>query len=168
MRAPNPESRMSNAERSSNSEIRRRRSDQINIPPSRDRAACRCSLEIRSKPPRASCPEFSSAFDFRAWNLRLDFILIELLVVIAIVAATLLPTEAQTFTRITTGPVVTDAADGQGCAWVDFDNDGDLDLYVSCNRTGASLLYRNDGNGVFTKITTGPIVYAGVSSVGAS
>ena len=100
------------------------------------------------------------------------FTLIELLAVIAIIAiqpGMFSPAQAQTtFTKITTGPVVTDAADGQGCAWVDFDDDGDLDLYISCNRTGASLLYRNDGNGVFTKITTGPIVNAGVGSVGAS
>jgi len=88
---------------------------------------------------------------------------------IAILPGMFSPAQAQTtFTKITTGPVVTDAADGQGCAWVDFDNDGDLDLYVSCNRTGASLLYRNDGNGVFTRITTGPIVNAGVGSVSAS
>jgi hypothetical protein len=73
-----------------------------------------------------------------------------------------------TFTKIGTGPVVTDGADGSACAWVDFNNDGLLDLYVSCNRTGANLLYRNDGNGVFAKIITGPIVNAGVGSVGAS
>ena len=73
-----------------------------------------------------------------------------------------------TFTKITTGPVVSDGGDGQSCAWVDFDNDGDLDLYASCNHTGANLLYRNDGNGVFTRITTGPIVNAGVGSVGTA
>jgi hypothetical protein len=72
------------------------------------------------------------------------------------------------FTKITTGPVVTDAVDGQGCAWVDFDGDGDLDLYVSGNRTGASLLYRNDGNGVFTGITDDAIVNAGVGTYSAS
>lgn len=79
------------------------------------------------------------------------------------------PALAQTtFTKLTTGPVVTDGADGEGCAWVDFDNDGDLDLYVSCDQTGANLLYRNDGNGVFTKLTTGAIQSAGVGSVSAS
>src|SRR6266404_6198325 len=73
-----------------------------------------------------------------------------------------------TFTKITTGPVVTDGADGQGCAWVDFNGDGLLDLYVSCNRTGTNLLYRNDGNGVFTRITAGAIPNAGGGSYGAS
>jgi hypothetical protein len=73
-----------------------------------------------------------------------------------------------TFTKITTGPVVTDEADGQGCAWVDIDNDGLLDLFVSCNRTGTNLLYRNEGKGVFTKITTGALPNAGGGSYSAS
>ena len=73
-----------------------------------------------------------------------------------------------TFTKITTGPVVTDGADGQGCAWVDFNNDGLVDLFVSCNRTGTNLLYRNDGNGVFTRITTGAIPNAGGGSYSSS
>jgi hypothetical protein len=32
----------------------------------------------------------------------------------------------------------------RGCAWGDFDNDGDLDLYV-CTASGGNLLFRNDG-----------------------
>jgi hypothetical protein len=37
---------------------------------------------------------------------------------------------------------------GLGCAWADFDNDGDQDLYVA-NDTQANYLYLNQGNGVF-------------------
>jgi hypothetical protein len=44
---------------------------------------------------------------------------------------------------------------------VDFDGDGDLDLYVAANQSAGCLLYRNDGQGVFTKITTGPFVNTG-------
>jgi enediyne biosynthesis protein E4 len=42
-------------------------------------------------------------------------------------------------------------------SWGDYDLDGDVDLYVS-NSDGnkKNLLYRNDGGGVFTKITSGP------------
>src|SRR5438128_4686902 len=50
------------------------------------------------------------------------------------------------FTRVTSGPL--DVANSLGAAWVDIDNDGDLDLYVT-NEDGANLLYRNEGNGVF-------------------
>ncbi|HYE73606.1 MAG TPA: VCBS repeat-containing protein, partial [Blastocatellia bacterium] len=37
---------------------------------------------------------------------------------------------------------------GLGCAWGDFDNDGDQDLFVT-NDTQANYLYLNQGNGTF-------------------
>jgi hypothetical protein len=37
-----------------------------------------------------------------------------------------------------------------GLSVVDYDGDGDLDIYVS--RNGPNLLYRNDGNGHFTEV----------------
>ncbi len=56
-----------------------------------------------------------------------------------------------------------DAADdvmmnvGTGAAWFDYDNDGDLDLYVTQRRNAAgtlsNLLYENDGTGNFTDVT---------------
>ncbi|MCO6491175.1 MAG: VCBS repeat-containing protein [Phaeodactylibacter sp.] len=44
-------------------------------------------------------------------------------------------------------------------SWGDMDNDGDLDLYAT-NSDGdkRNLLFRNDGNRVFTKVTDGPPV----------
>lgn len=56
-----------------------------------------------------------------------------------------------TFTKITSGIVVTDAGDFTGGSWGDYDNDGDLDLFVT-NRNGGNPLYRNDGSGNFSKI----------------
>ncbi|MEZ5329658.1 MAG: VCBS repeat-containing protein [Verrucomicrobiales bacterium] len=47
------------------------------------------------------------------------------------------------------------------CAWEDFDNDGDQDLYVS-NDFGRNNLFRNDGNGTFTDVAEA----AGVVDVG--
>jgi hypothetical protein len=71
-----------------------------------------------------------------------------------------------TFTKVTDGPVVSDAAHSLGATWVDFDGDGDLDLYVSVG-DGANLLYRNDGNGVFTPVANS-ITSAGAGSYSAS
>ena len=67
-----------------------------------------------------------------------------------------------TFTDVTAKAGVGGLADGYGMAAsaADFDNDGDLDLYV-CNY-GHSQLYRNNGDGTFTDITE----QAGVASPG--
>jgi hypothetical protein len=78
-----------------------------------------------------------------------------------------LPVSAQ-FTAITNGPVVTDRGDSTGCAWGDFNNDGYLDLFVSNFGTPFNYLYRNDGNGSFTRITTGEIATDDTNSEGAS
>jgi hypothetical protein len=63
-----------------------------------------------------------------------------------------------TFTAVGSGPVVTDAASSFGGSWADYDNDGDLDLYVVNLWNQRNALYRNEGNGSFTKITEGEIV----------
>ncbi|MGE3109072.1 MAG: FG-GAP-like repeat-containing protein [Phycisphaerales bacterium] len=46
--------------------------------------------------------------------------------------------------------------DGFGTSWGDYDLDGDLDLYVCSwvNNTGGNKLFRNNGNGTFTDVTT--------------
>lgn len=60
------------------------------------------------------------------------------------------------FSRVSTGEIVTDATPSKGCSWSDYDNDGDMDVYVIKN--GKNRLYRNNGNGAFTRITQGEIV----------
>ncbi|MCX6835262.1 MAG: FG-GAP-like repeat-containing protein, partial [candidate division Zixibacteria bacterium] len=40
-----------------------------------------------------------------------------------------------------------------GCSWADYDNDGDLDLYIASSSPGPSLLYRNDGGGSLSKVS---------------
>src|SRR6266436_4569061 len=70
-----------------------------------------------------------------------------------------------TFTKITTGSIATNNAQGWGAAWGDFDDDGFIDLVVG-NQGSRNLLYRNNGDGTFTQITTGPLV-SFVLAVGA-
>ena len=57
-----------------------------------------------------------------------------------------------TFTDITTTAGVENLGNyGQGAACADYDNDGNVDLYVT--NFGANVLYRNNGNGTFTDVT---------------
>ena len=57
---------------------------------------------------------------------------------------------------------------GRGCAWGDFDGDGDADLFVSCAAGNSYYLYRNNGNGTFTDIaSTAGVLGAGASGQGA-
>jgi uncharacterized repeat protein (TIGR01451 family) len=57
------------------------------------------------------------------------------------------------FTKVTSGVVVSDGGHSHGSSWVDFDNDGDLDLHVSNDQNTVDFLYENDGSGNFTKST---------------
>ena len=70
------------------------------------------------------------------------------------------------FSQINVGWIVQDADDSNCATWCDYDNDGDLDMYVvNC---GPNALYRNEGGGTFTKIQTGVLVADGDCSNGAS
>ncbi len=73
-----------------------------------------------------------------------------------------------TFTKITSGSIVTDGGNSTGASWGDYDNDGDLDLFVTNYFAENNFLYRNDGSGIFTKITAGEIVNDGGASVGSA
>ena len=63
-----------------------------------------------------------------------------------------------TFTKITSGLIVTDAGSGRGCAWGDYNNDGFIDLYVANSAAdgggasaGADFLFHNNRDGTFTE-----------------
>ena len=68
---------------------------------------------------------------------------------------------AQVFQKYNTAPINEVGKTSWASSWGDYDNDGDLDLYV-CNYYNLNFLYRNEGNRTFTKITTGPLVQSSV------
>lgn len=66
------------------------------------------------------------------------------------------------FKRVTNSIVTTDGQSA-GCIWLDFDNDGWLDLVTPGPK---NLLYHNSGDGTFLKVTTGAIVGQAIPSWG--
>jgi hypothetical protein len=57
---------------------------------------------------------------------------------------------AQNFTRFTYGQIVTEMISSWGSSWGDFDNDGDLDVFIV--NDGSNFLYQNNGDAIFKKI----------------
>jgi len=54
-----------------------------------------------------------------------------------------------------------------GVSWADMDGDGDADLFVTNRTQENNILYQNNGDGTFTKVTSGNIVNDGGGSYGA-
>lgn len=59
------------------------------------------------------------------------------------------------FSRVNLAPISVDRSNSPGTSWVDYDNDEDLDIFVS--NQGSNFLYQNQG-GTFTKVTTSQLV----------
>lgn len=77
---------------------------------------------------------------------------------------------AVTFTKVTTGPVVTSAGDSRSANFIDYDNDGDIDLFITNGPSGGqvSFLFQNDGLGAFTRILGDTLVTTVSPSDGAT
>src|SRR5450432_1482039 len=61
-----------------------------------------------------------------------------------------------TFTNVTSQAGLLVLNNGRSIAWGDYDNDGDLDLFISRGTDNGALkqtLYRNNGDGTFTDVT---------------
>ncbi len=69
------------------------------------------------------------------------------------------------WTDVAVSPL-SDAGGGNGVAWGDYDNDGDLDLYLGNLNAPGSKLLRNDGGGTFTNVTVGALI--GVTAIGVA
>jgi hypothetical protein len=60
------------------------------------------------------------------------------------------------FVDVSSGSGVGDAGWGKSAAWADYDNDGDLDLYLA-NYGQSNKLFRNNGDGTFTDVSVAPL-----------
>jgi len=56
-----------------------------------------------------------------------------------------------------TSAVANDGTRAVGSSWGDIDNDGDLDLVVTNWYLERSVLYRNEGDGTFSEVTSSPV-----------
>lgn len=72
----------------------------------------------------------------------------------------------QGFIKITTGSIVTDYGDTWGCSWADFNNDGNLDLFLG--NTSNDFLYMGTGDSVFLKVLSGTVVNDSLDSRGST
>ncbi len=92
--------------------------------------------------------------------MKMDSVIKKSLAVIIISISVGLRATSQTFTRITSGPVVNTAGDSRSVNWIDLNNDSLIDLFISNGKTGGqnNLLYMNNGGGNFTRVTNDPLV----------
>ncbi|MCE5271647.1 FG-GAP-like repeat-containing protein [bacterium] len=72
-----------------------------------------------------------------------------------------------TFTDKAAAAGLAGSAGAVGCAWCDWDSDGDRDVYV-VYYGAANRLYRNNGDGTFTDVTSVADVGGGPASVSAA
>jgi len=84
-----------------------------------------------------------------------------------VIAGTL---SAQMFTKVLDSPLSTTNGDSRSVNWVDVNGDGYIDCFISNGpQLGQNnMLYINDTNGNFTKVTDDPIVKDGMPSDGAT
>lgn len=89
---------------------------------------------------------------------------------LALITNIITSTKAQYFIKITDGPLVNSPGDSRSVNWVDVNNDGWIDCFISNGPAGGqnNSLFINDKTGNFTQITNDPIVKDNKPSDGAS
>ena len=73
-----------------------------------------------------------------------------------------------TFERVTDPSWAGDREPSHGVSWADYDDDGDLDLFVANYSPAPNALYRNQGDGRLARVAEGPIAEDAVSSLGGA
>ena len=73
-----------------------------------------------------------------------------------------------TYTRVQNVHPTTDLHISRSADWIDIDEDGDLDLFITNESDSKNDLFINDGNGTFTKNTTVAFVLDERTSAGSS
>ncbi len=93
----------------------------------------------------------------------------KILLVILSLAVTKSWTQSQ-FTKVKQGPLVEQPSDSRSVNFVDVNNDGWEDLFISNGPSSGqhNFLYINQGDGTFTSLTDDPIVTDGAKSDGAT
>jgi hypothetical protein len=72
------------------------------------------------------------------------------------------------FTKVLAGALVNERGNSTASAWGDFDGDGDLDVLVTHGANAFNSLFRNNGDGSFTKLEMPPITSDVAPSSGAT
>ena len=73
-----------------------------------------------------------------------------------------------TFTKVLSGDLVTDAYISRCANWIDFDLDGDADLFVTNEANQHENFYINNGDATFTKLSSDPLVMNGGKTMSSS
>ena len=61
------------------------------------------------------------------------------------------------FIQVVEGEPVTSAGWTEGANWVDYDNDGDLDIFYTTQQDSKNELFKNEGDGGFNKVEAGDL-----------
>ncbi len=72
------------------------------------------------------------------------------------------------FVQINGLSITSETLSSRSINWIDYDNDGDSDLFIANENSANNSLFRNDGPNNFTKITDLPITQNGKNSAGSS
>lgn len=72
------------------------------------------------------------------------------------------------FTPLPDHPLVQDVTFSGSSVWGDYDNDGNLDVFVANQQDADNYLFQNEGDGSFVRITEGDLVNEGGQSFSAT